>query len=238
MAQFRFVMRSGPVVGKVYPLEEQEIYIGRESSNTIIINDAQVSRRHAKMESQGSGYLIHDLGSTNGTFINGARISGMQTLNPGDTVALGEGIVLVYEPVMDSNATVLSARPAQATIQQPAPAPVHEPVHPPVHEPTPPPAPAPVPVSRLEPAPVPAPVKPAPRLVQTGQEQASPIPISPVPMPLEPAPRKKKFPLWIIIVIILLVIICACVGFFVAIDQFNLWCRVVPFLVPLFGGTC
>lgn len=225
MAQYRFVMRSGPVVGKVYPLDEQEIYIGRESSNTIIINDAQVSRRHAKLELRGSGYMIHDLGSTNGTFINGARISGMQALNPGDTVALGEGIVLAYEPVTDSNATVLSAKPPQATIQQPAPAPVHEPA--------PPPAPAPVPVSKPEPTPVPAPVKPAPKPVQAGQ-----VPAGLVPMPPEPAHRKKKFPLWIIIVIILLVIICACVGFFVAIDQLNLWCKLVPFLVPLLGGTC
>jgi hypothetical protein len=36
----------------------------------------------------------------------------------------------------------------------------------------------------------------------------------------------------------LLVIICGCVGFFVVIDQLNLWCKVVPFLVPLLGGTC
>jgi ABC-type multidrug transport system permease subunit len=43
---------------------------------------------------------------------------------------------------------------------------------------------------------------------------------------------------WLIVVIILLVIICVCVGLFVAIDQLNLWCKVVPFLVPLLGGTC
>jgi pSer/pThr/pTyr-binding forkhead associated (FHA) protein len=110
MAQFRFVMRSGPVVGKVYPLEAQEISIGRENTNMITINDAQISRRHARMELRGSAYVIQDLGSTNGTFVNGTRISGMQVLNPGDTVAFGEGIVLAFESAVDLNATLLSSK--------------------------------------------------------------------------------------------------------------------------------
>jgi pSer/pThr/pTyr-binding forkhead associated (FHA) protein len=214
MAQFRFVMRSGPVVGKVYPLEAQEISIGRENTNMITINDAQISRRHARMELRGSAYVIQDLGSTNGTFVNGTRISGMQVLNLGDTVAFGEGIVLAFESAMDLNATLLSSKPPPTSVQRPAPAP------------TPTPAPA------YRPAPAPA-NKPAPAPVYSGQ-----VPAGPVPMPPEGATGKKKFPLWIIIVIILLVIICACAGLFLVIDQLNLWCKVVPFLVPLLGGTC
>jgi len=54
-------------------------------------------------------------------------------------------------------------------------------------------------------------------------------------MPPEAAPAKKKFPVWLIIVILLVMIICGCVGFFVVIDQLSLWCKVVPFLVPLLG---
>jgi hypothetical protein len=206
MAQFRFVMRSGPAVGKVYPLDAQEIYIGRESTNSVVINDAQVSRRHARMELRGSAYVIQDLGSTNGTFVNGTRISGMQVLNPGDMVAFGEGILLAYDSAMDMNATVLSTKPPQTVVQRPAPAP--------------PPAPAPV-------------FRPAPAPVYSGQ-----VPAGPVPMPPAAAPGKKKFPVWIIVLIILLLITCVCVGFFLVIDQLNLWCKVVPFLVPLLGGKC
>ena len=207
MAQFRFVMRSGPAVGKVYPLELQEISIGRDNTNTVAINDAEVSRRHARMELRGTAYVIQDLGSTNGTFVNGTRVSGMQVLNSGDTVSFGEGIVLAYESVMDMNATVLSAKPPQTAVQRPAPAPI----------PTPPPV-----------------YKPAPTPVYSGQ-----VPAGPVPMPAPAAAKgKKKFPVWIIIVIILLVIICVCVGFFLVIDQLSLWCKVVPFLVPVLGGTC
>ena len=212
MAQFRFVMRSGPTIGKVYPLEADEISIGRDATNIVAINDAEVSRRHARMELRGTAYVLQDLGSTNGTFVNGTRVSGMQVLNPGDTVSFGEGIVLVYEFVMDMNATVLSNKPAQTAVQRPTPAPVS--------------APAPTPPPVYKPAPVPA---------YSGQ-----VPAGPVPMPPAPAAAKtrKKFPVWLIILIVLLVIICACVGFFLVIDQFSLWCKVLPFLVPLLGGTC
>jgi len=215
--QYQFVMRSGPTVGKAFPLDAQEVSIGRDAVNIIAINDAEISRKHARMELRGSTYVIQDLGSTNGTFINGTRITGMQVLNPGDTVSFGEGIVLVYEPVVDVNATILSSKLPQATFQRPAPAPVPAPM------PTPVPAPA-----WVRP---PAPVPPAP--VYSGQ-----MPAGPVPMPPEVAPAKKKFPVWLLIVIVLLVIICACIGVFVVIDQLSLWCKVVPFLVPLLGGTC
>jgi ABC transport system ATP-binding/permease protein len=237
MTQFRFVMQSGPVVGKVYHLDAEEIYIGRESTNTIVINDVQVSRRHAKLEQKGSAYVIQDLGSTNGTFVNGARISGTQALNPGDMVALGEGISLVYESGMDSNATVLSTKSQETVVQHPAHMPAPAPSPEPVYQPA--PASAPEPVYQTAPPPLPEPVfKPAPAPVPIPVYSGQ-VPAGPVPVPAADTPKKKKkFPVWIIIVIILLVIICVCVGFFLVIDQLNLWCRLVPFLVPLLGGTC
>jgi hypothetical protein len=212
MAQFRFVMRSGPALGKVYTLEAPDISIGRDNTNMVVINDGEVSRRHARVELRGSAYVIQDLGSTNGTFVNGTRVSGTQVLNPGDMVSLGEGIVLVYEAAVDAAATILSSKPALTAIQQPAHAP----------------APASVPI----PVPVPAPT-PEPAPVFSGQ-----VPAGPIPMPPEAAPKKRKFPVWLIIVIILLLIVCVCIGFFLVIDQLSLWCKVVPFLVPLLGGTC
>jgi len=208
MAQFRFVMRSGPAAGRVYPLEAPDVSIGRDNTNMIVINDAEVSRRHARMELRGATYVIQDLGSTNGTFINGSRVSGIQVLNSGDTVSFGEGIVLVYEAAADVNATILSEKAPQTLIQ--------------------PAAPAPAPVPAL----IPVPATPPPPAF-SGQ-----VPAGPIPMPPAAAPKKKKFPVWVIIVLALVLILCACLGFFVIIDQLNLWCKVVPFLVPLLGGTC
>jgi len=57
-------------------------------------------------------------------------------------------------------------------------------------------------------------------------------------MPQEVVPARKKFPVWVIIVIIVLVLVCVCGSFFELIDYFSLWCKVLPFLVPLLGGTC
>ena len=210
MAQFRLVIRSGPAAGKVYPLETPDISIGRDNTNMIVINDAEVSRRHARMELRGATYVIQDLGSTNGTFVNGSRVSGIQVLNSGDAVSFGEGVVLAYESAEDVNATILSEKAPQTVIQQTTPAP----------------APASVP------APIPVPAPPPPP-VFSGQ-----VPAGPIPMPPAAAPKKKKFPVWLIILIALLLILCVCLGFFLIIDQFSLWCKVVPFLVPLLGGTC
>ncbi len=139
MAQYQFVMRSGPTPGKVYPLEQAELTIGRDTSNAITINDAEVSRKHAKLTLRGSEYVIEDLGSTNGTFISGQRLSGPYTLRPGDLVSLGENIVLMFEAVSDPNATMIAsrkaARAAAAAVPPPPPAPVAAPA----------PAPAPTP---------------------------------------------------------------------------------------------
>jgi hypothetical protein len=233
MAQFRFVMRSGPAVGKVYPLETQEITIGRESTNMISINDAQVSRRHARMELRVSAYMIQDLGSTNGTFVNGTRISGMQVLNPGDMVAFGEGIVLAYESLADSNATLLSNKPLPTFVQKPAPAPA---TPAPVYRP----APTPAPVNRPAPTPAPVPAfRPAPAPVYSGQ-----VPAGPVPMPPEPAPKKKGSGKVIVIVlaVILVCLVLACIATFVWVDVDKTgarWCN-FPFrlIAQLFGGVC
>ena len=66
------------------------ITIGRSSANDIIINDRQVSRHHCQIVQHDNGaYSLVDFGSTNGTYINGQRVSGQVTLNPNDTVRIG-----------------------------------------------------------------------------------------------------------------------------------------------------
>lgn len=126
MAQFQLVMRSGPTPGTVYPLEGDQITIGRDASNGVAINDAEVSRKHSRLSFQGGKYVIEDLGSTNGTFANGQRLNGPYVLKSGDVVSLGEQIVLMYEVInVDTGATMVatpkrSAAPAAAPRQAPA----------------------------------------------------------------------------------------------------------------------
>ncbi|MFZ5858582.1 MAG: FHA domain-containing protein, partial [Chloroflexota bacterium] len=106
--KFQFVMRSGPTVGAIYPLEAESISIGRDVSNSIQINDAEISRRHARLQFQGGKYVIEDVGSTNGTHVNGQRIMSPYVLRPGDVVSFGEGIVLGFEAADQDPAATLA----------------------------------------------------------------------------------------------------------------------------------
>jgi hypothetical protein len=106
-------MRSGPTPGAAFTLEGDQLTIGRDSMNEIVINDAEVSRRHARLTFQGGKYVLEDLGSTNGTFVNGQRLAGPRVLKPGEVVSFGEQIVLVFEATtIDPGATVVSPRAA------------------------------------------------------------------------------------------------------------------------------
>src|SRR5574342_1063905 len=120
--QFQLVMRSGPTPGVVFPLESDQITIGRDSTNDVAINDAEVSRRHSRLTFQGGKYVVEDMGSTNGTFVNGQRLSGPHVLKPGDVLAFGEQIVLMYDAaVMDPGATVASVRSPRSVTSVPPP---------------------------------------------------------------------------------------------------------------------
>lgn len=122
--QYQLTMRSGPVPGTVYSLEGEQLTIGRDSSNEIAVNDAEVSRRHARLTFQGGKYVLEDLGSTNGTFVNGQRLSGPRVLKSGEVISLGEQIVFVYEAVdSDPGATMVSPRKAVAVARPVAPPP-------------------------------------------------------------------------------------------------------------------
>ena len=126
--QYQLVMRSGPTPGAIFPLEGDQLMIGRDSSNAVAISDAEVSRRHSRLTFQGGKYVLEDLGSTNGTFVNGQRLAGPHVLKAGDVVALGEQIVLMYDAVnIDPGATVASPRNIVRPVAVPAPQPVAAP---------------------------------------------------------------------------------------------------------------
>ena len=87
--------------------------MGATASNSVAINDAEISRKHSRLSFQGGKYVLEDLGSTNGTFVNGQRLAGPVVLKPGDVVSLGEQIVLMYDAInMDPGATIASPRQA------------------------------------------------------------------------------------------------------------------------------
>jgi pSer/pThr/pTyr-binding forkhead associated (FHA) protein len=66
------------------------IVIGRSPGADIVIGDDFVSGRHARVYPDGGGLILEDLGSTNGTLLNGERVSRPQPLRPGDAIAVGD----------------------------------------------------------------------------------------------------------------------------------------------------
>ena len=78
-------MPSGERIG----LTDEPNVIGRLANCRIIISDTNTSRQHAQITRSGSGFAINDLGSTNGTFVNGERVLGDRRLADGDIVTVG-----------------------------------------------------------------------------------------------------------------------------------------------------
>ena len=123
----QLVVIKGPKVGRTFHLDEPTLVIGRHPQSGIVIDHPEVSRRHARVLRQEEGWIVEDLDSTNGTFVNGARLSGPHELSPGDRVGLSEAVTLTFrqEPAVPAGARSEEAsRPAPPSMppRQPAPA--------------------------------------------------------------------------------------------------------------------
>jgi pSer/pThr/pTyr-binding forkhead associated (FHA) protein len=82
----------GTTVLKEYSLRAQDVTIGRAPQSSIVIDNPAVSYNHAKIFWQDGAYYVQDLGSLNGTFLNGNRVT-QAPLSPGDTIAVGKHTV-------------------------------------------------------------------------------------------------------------------------------------------------
>jgi uncharacterized protein YkwD len=80
-----------------YSLDKPTIAIGSHPSNDVVLEDTTVSRRHATITRKASGFELADLGSTNGTFVNGRRLSDPISLKPGDEIKFG-AVRVAFDP--------------------------------------------------------------------------------------------------------------------------------------------
>ena len=87
-----FIIQKGPDAGREFSLAQNICNIGRSADNDFILNDPEVSRRHARVLRRGNVYSIEDLGSTNGTYVNNQRLTAPVILADGDLVSFGEAI--------------------------------------------------------------------------------------------------------------------------------------------------
>jgi diguanylate cyclase (GGDEF)-like protein len=90
--QALLLVLSGPRLGNRTVLSDAPIEIGRGSTSGLVLDADSVSRRHAKIEPAGSGHQLTDLGSTNGTYVNGLRVK-EHVLKDGDRVQIGKALL-------------------------------------------------------------------------------------------------------------------------------------------------
>lgn len=87
---------KGPQTGNTFELEGPETTIGRDPANSIFLNDMTVSRSHAKIVKNAAGVLIEDLGSLNGTWVDGAIVNSAP-LHDGSSVQIGTFTLVYHE---------------------------------------------------------------------------------------------------------------------------------------------
>jgi pSer/pThr/pTyr-binding forkhead associated (FHA) protein len=89
----RLVAVTGVMSGEILPLAGSELTFGRDASNTICIPDAALSRHHCAFTQQNGAWVVRDLKSSNGTFVNGIQIS-THALADGDQIKAGGSVFL------------------------------------------------------------------------------------------------------------------------------------------------
>lgn len=215
MTSFRLILQSEPGSGTEFILDKPELFLGRDPGNDIVINDPEISRRHARLLLAGNTYTIEDLGSTNGTFIRGQRLAIPVNLRPGEIISLGERVTVRFEAIgLSTDATVAAYRtPSQPTQTPPA-------VQVPPFIPA-----TPVQHSAQVSTPTPVNIPPV--------QQAVPAHIPPAAPPRATAqsipPAKKKKSGWLVaLLLVLAVVVIFCVIPWLIIELTNSYCALFP----------
>lgn len=95
--RFQLVVRRGPQPNQTFDLNKDIVTLGRDITNDIVINDPEVSRHHLRLKRDQKGeYVVKDLNSTNGTWVNEDRLEDTRLLKNGDIIRIGSLLRLNY----------------------------------------------------------------------------------------------------------------------------------------------
>lgn len=238
---FSLVIQAGPNPGQRTPLSKENLLIGRDPASDLHIQDIEVSRRHARLIAQSSGFVLEDLGSTNGTFVNGQRVRTVTVLRPGDEIRLGEIITLRYELDLNSLETtppsISASRPSAARRSTVPPPPTAS--LPPLEErPAAPASQAPLPPPSRPDEPLAVRMAAARNFVDPLQyDAAADMPAEEAPQAASARRQRRRGPRFSNNVIlgclaVLLLGACATTAFLWYVDANFLWCDVFGSLIP------
>jgi pSer/pThr/pTyr-binding forkhead associated (FHA) protein len=138
-----FLVRSGGLMGQRLPVKTPVVNLGRADYNDIVIPDPSISTSHAKLQRREGVWMLVDLDSTNGTFVEGEQVRGEAPLGPGAMVRLGD-VQLLFEPadeqrgVLKGGGTQVLRTPHSSAPPAPPPSAPPPPPPPPRRRPLPP----------------------------------------------------------------------------------------------------
>ena len=186
-----FLVRSGGLAGQRLSVKTPVVNIGRADYNDLVVPDPSVSTSHAKLQRREGVWVLVDLDSTNGTFVDGEQVKGEAPLAPGAAVRFGD-VQLVFEPTDDAlgvakggGTQILRTPHSVAPNVPPMPAPPQAPPLPPASRSAPAPAPAAPPARGPKAAPPLRPQPPTP-------SRPGPRPAPKRPAAQQPPPKKGK----------------------------------------------
>ncbi len=111
----KFSLLLGRKTLQVFDIDKPTVIVGRGEDADILIDNPSMSRRHARFRQEGDGWVVEDLGSSNGTYMNGERITEPQPVDVGTEVAFGKFSIIFGKAV--------AAEPAPQTPAASAPVP-------------------------------------------------------------------------------------------------------------------
>lgn len=106
--RWRLFLPDDSGTGQVFPIAEETFTIGREADNSLTLDDSQISEYHAQVRLQGDHLVIEDLGTTNGTIVNGEALKRPYILQASDVISLGNRRLVVQNvetPIASSEAS-------------------------------------------------------------------------------------------------------------------------------------
>ncbi|MCL1856584.1 MAG: FHA domain-containing protein [Kiritimatiellaeota bacterium] len=119
MTPFTLIVEQGPDTGKRFPVPPEGAGIGRASQNVVMLTDAELSRQHCRVAFRAEALWVEDLGSANGTRVNGAEVR-EAALKDGDVIAVGQSTLRVAGGANDTPSVVdLGLSPEQGETASP-----------------------------------------------------------------------------------------------------------------------
>jgi len=108
------VATRGPLEGARFPVVADGVTLGRDPECTVVLDDGNVSRFHARLVFHNAAIWVQDVGSRNGVFLNDKRIVRHKQFSPGDELVIGEHIFTLELETLEAEPSLTGSIPAVA----------------------------------------------------------------------------------------------------------------------------